>query len=333
MMRNAFARAVFALGLLAFIAVSSPQAALGQAEGNGGFFDPEPQPATEGTPPTNALDKTDLEFFLRHLYLMESDVSVEITDYRPSSIEGLMEVMLKASKGDRSQQRSYLVSKDGKNIIEGKSYDITENPFHKNLEKINNVGRPAFGEEGAPVVISVFSDFQCPYCAKEAKVLRTQVAENYPDNVRVYYHDYPLKMHNWAYQASIAGQCIQQIDPEAFWKYHDWIFENQKTITEQNLNDKVGEFASTQGLDILKLSPCIENQGTKAIIDDSIQLAQELGVRSTPTMYVNGRQLKGDAQWSQLQKIIDYEIGYQKITENAGDDCGCQVEVDIPGQN
>lgn len=330
---NPIARAVFAVGLLAFIAVSSSQSARAQADGNSGFFDPEPKPATEGTPPTNALDKTDMEFFLRHLYLMDSDITVEITDTKPSSVEGLMDVQLNATKGNRSQQRSYLVSKDGKTIIEGKSYDIAENPFKQNLDKINNAGRPAFGKEGAPVVISIFSDFQCPYCANEAKVLRTQIPVNYPENVRVYYHDYPLKTHNWAYQASIAGQCIQQMDPESFWKFHDWIFENQKSITQQNLKDKVGEFASTQGLDVLKLAPCIENEGTKATIDDSIELAQELGVRSTPSIYVNGRHLTGNVQWEQLKQIIDYEIEYQKVTENAGDDCGCQVEVDIPGQN
>ena len=123
------------------------------------------------------------------------------------------------------------------------------------------------------------------------------------------------------------------MDPESFWKFHDWIFEQQKSITVQNLKDKVGEFASANGLDILKLSPCIENQGSKPAVDDSIQLARELGVRSTPSIYVNGRHLTGNVQWAQLKKIIDYELEYQKVTQNAGDDCGCQVEIDIPGQD
>ena len=322
--------AILVLGMLVLVAVMGTQAVHAQ---EGVFFEPEPEPATEGTPPGNALDKTDLEFFLRHLYVMNSDISVEITDYKPSSIDGLMELTLKATQGERTQQRSYFVSKDGKSIIEGRSYDITENPFHENLEKISNLGRPAFGKEGVPVVIAVFSDFQCPYCAKEAKVLRTQVAQNYPDNVRVYYHDYPLKRHKWAYEAAIAGQCIQQLAPEAFWKYHDWIFENQGSITEQNLNDKFAEFASIHGLDTMKLSPCIARQETKSGVDESIRLGRELGIRSTPTMYVNGRRLTGNVRWTQIKQVIDYEIAYQKVTKNAGDDCGCQVELDILGQD
>ena len=159
------------------------------------------------------------------------------------------------------------------------------------------------------------------------------MAQNYPGNVRVYYHDYPLKKHEWAYEAAIAGQCIQQLAPEAFWKYHDWIFENQRSITEQNLDDKVGEFASTNGLDTMKLSPCIARQETKPGVDESIRLGRDLGIRSTPTMYVNGRRLTGNVQWAQIKQVMDYEIAYQKVTRNAGDDCGCQVELDIPGQD
>ena len=322
--------AILVLGSLLLAAVLGTQSVHAQ---QGGFFEPEPEPATEGTPPENALDKTDLEFFLRHLYVMNSEIDFEISDYKPSSIEGLMEVTLTATQGNRTHQRSYFVSKDGGSIIEGRSYDITENPFHENLEKLSNLGRPAFGKEGAPVVIAVFSDFQCPYCAKEAKVLRTQVAQDYPDNVRVYFHDYPLKRHKWAYQAAVVGQCIQQLDPQAFWKYHDWIFENQRSITEQNLDDKVGEFASTHGLDPVKLSPCITQQETRPGVDESIRLGRDLGIRSTPTMYVNGRRLTGNVRWAQIKQVIDYEIAYQKVTNNAGDDCGCQVELDIPGRN
>jgi hypothetical protein len=47
---------------------------------------------------------------------------------------------------------------------------------------------------------------------------------------------------------------------------------------------------------------------------------------------VNGRKLAGNIAWEQLKQIIDYEIEYQKTTKNAGDDCGCQIEFDIPGQ-
>jgi len=316
-----------AAGMAAMLTVLIVSPALSQ-----GLFDKEGAARTEGQGPTNALDKADLEFFLRHLYVMSPDIDVEILDYKPSSMDGLMEVRMKASKGGRSQERLYYVSKDGKSIIEGRAYAIADNPFKESIDKLNNLGRPAFGKEGASVVVSVFSDFQCPYCAKEAAVLRKELAESYSDKVRVYFHDYPLTMHPWAMPAAVAGQCIQQMEPPVFWKYHDWVFENQASITPQNVNDKVAEFASANGLDAMKLSPCIADPKTKQIVEDSIQLGRDLGVTSTPTLFVNGRKLTGNVQWEQLKRVIDFETEYQEITKNAGDDCGCEVELDIPVQ-
>lgn len=328
MIRYRFAAAAMAIAMAAMLIFTASPAA-GQ---QGGLFDKEAGAEAQGSGPTNALDKADLEFFLRHLYVMSPDIDVEILGSKPSSIDGLLEVRMKASKGGRSQERIYYVSKDGKSIIEGHSYEIAENPFKESIDKIKNLGRPAFGKEGASVVVAVFSDFQCPYCAKEATVLRTQLAESYSDTVRVYFHDYPLTMHPWALPAAVAGQCIQQLDPQAFWKYHDWIFENQKSITPQNLNDKVAEFASANGLDSMKLSPCIAEQKTKPLIEKSIEMGRELAVTSTPTLFVNGRKLTGNVAWEQLKGIIDYEIEYQKTAKNASDDCGCEIEFDIPGQ-
>ena len=97
------------------------------------------------------------------------------------------------------------------------------------------------------------------------------------------------------------------------------------------MNAKVAEFASANGLDSMKLSPCVADEKTKALVTDSIKMGRGLGVTSTPTMFINGRKLTSNVEWAQLKKIIDYELEYQKVTKNAGDDCGCEVEFDIPG--
>ncbi len=282
-------------------------------------------------PPRNALNKADLEFYVRHLYIWAPQIEVEIGDPKPTAIEGLLEVPVRASFQGNSKELALYVSKDGQHIFEGNTYNVGENPFRETIEKITNIDQPGFGKEGAPVVIAVFSDFQCPYCAAEAKVLRTQVPAAYPEQVRVYFHDFPLQAHKWAKPAALAGRCIYGLDPAVFWDYHDWIFENQKSITEQNVSAKVMEFAGGKGLDPLKLSPCIEKRETEAKIDESIKEGMAVGVSSTPTLFINGRRVPGSLQWEQLKQIIDYEIEYQKVAKNAGDDCGCEVSVPFPG--
>ncbi len=314
--------------LAATVALALVPAAHGQADNPFGPITGE-RPAV--SPPTNALDKADLEFYIRHLHVWGPEISVEVSDFEPTEVAGLFKTTVRASHQLRSQNLVFYVSRDGQNIMQGTIYEVDKNPFRNHLDKIDNRDVPAFGKEGAPVVLAVYSDFQCPYCAKEGKLLRTQVPAAYPENVRVYYHDYPLSSHNWAMQASIAGRCIYSMEPQAFWRYHDWVFDNQKNLTPQNFNSKVGEFAGTQGLDSLRLSPCLDDPETRSFVEASIEEGRKLGVSRTPTVFINGRKA-GNLDWKGLKRIIDYELEYQKVTKNAGDDCGCEVEADFPGQ-
>jgi protein-disulfide isomerase len=295
---------------------------------------PLDQPQQQTSPaPTNALDKKDLEFYIRHLYLWGPHIKVEIGDFTPSPIEGLLQTTIRASFQLASQQRVMYVSKDGQQVFEGRAFPIAKHPFQSNLEKIKTADRPALGTAGAPVVIAVYSDFQCPYCAKEAQLIRGQLLQAYPKDVRVYFRDFPLDSHNWALDAAVIGQCMHRLEPAVFWDYHDWIFANQSSTTPQNLKDKTAEFAAGKGIDAIKLSQCVESRETEPLVRQSIEEGRSVGVTSTPTIFVNGRPLAGSMQWEQLKQVIDYELEYQKITHNAGDDCGCEVEVPFPGQD
>jgi protein-disulfide isomerase len=281
-------------------------------------------------PPRSGLNKTDLEFYIRHLFIWGPQIKVEIGDFEPSPIEGLLQTKVKASYQLASEERTFYVSKDGSHVVEGNILDVAENPFHETIEKLTTANQPSFGTAGAPVVIVVFSDFECPYCAQEAKTLRNEVLKAYPQQVRVFFHDYPLPTHNWAKPAAVAGRCIFEQEPVIFWDFHDWIFANQNSITPTNLNDKVMEYASSKGVDGLKLSGCIERGETAATIEKSIEEGHSVGVTSTPTLFINGRKLGGSHKWEQLKQVIDYEIEYQKVAKDAGDDCGCEVSVPFP---
>jgi protein-disulfide isomerase len=286
--------------------------------------------APEVLPPTNALDKSDLEFYVRHLYVYGPQISIAVADPAPSEIEGLLKVVVKASYKMASKEHEFLVSKDGKHIFEGQTYEVDKNPFHKVNETIDTTSAPAFGKEGASVVLVVYSDFECPFCAKEAQVLRGNFLHEYAGRARLYFRDFPLNIHAWAKDAAVAGRCIYNQEPEAFWEYHDWIFANQKNITPENLQAKVGEFLQGKKVDSLKFSQCFSKKETLAKVEESIAEGQAIGVNSTPSLFVNGRRLGGSPEWEQLKSIIDYELDYQKVTHNAGDDCGCKVDLGFP---
>ena len=60
------------------------------------------------------------------------------------------------------------------------------------------------------------------------------------------------------------------------------------------------------------------------------RIFQALNIDQTPTLFVNGRRIGGSFDWTSLKSIIDFEIEYQKTAKNAGEDCGCELKLDLP---
>jgi protein-disulfide isomerase len=279
----------------------------------------------------SALDKPTFEAYVRHLFVWGPQIEVKISDPRPSELPGFYQVTVEGSAGKVTLDRLFYVSKDGRKIVQGAVYDIAENPFAGDLSKLTTDSAPSLGTPGAPVVLVLFSDFECPYCRQEAKMLRENLTTTYPKQVRLYFKDFPLEqIHPWAKLAAIAGRCIYQQNPAAFWQYHDWMYEHQSEITVANLKDKVLEFARTKDIDVMQLSRGLATRSTEAEVDESIAEARALQLNSTPTLFVNGRRITTQLSWQQLQQIIDYEIDYQKTAHNAGDSTCCEVSLPSP---
>jgi protein-disulfide isomerase len=282
----------------------------------------------------SALDKATMEAYVRHLFVMDSRITVQVSDPKPSAeLPGFSEVMVHASAGNQSQDFQFLVSKDGSKILQGTIYDVGSNPFKRDLDRIKTEFSPSFGTPGATVVIVAFSDFQCPYCKDEASMIRQNLLSAYPKQVRFYYKEFPLEsIHPWAKPAAMAGRCIFRQNAGSFWNYHDWVYAHQAEITPENLRQKVLDWAKDQkDIDAIQLGRCMDNKSTLAEVDRSIAQARELQVTSTPTLFVNGRRIAQTVDWPNLRAMIDYEIEYQKTAKNAGEDCGCEVKLDTPG--
>lgn len=286
--------------------------------------------AQEKSAAPTALEKATMEQYVRHLFVWGPQIQVNVADPKPAAeLPGFKEVVVTASAGQASQQEIFYVSNDGRKIIRGAVYDVAKNPFDADQSKISTDLQPSFGTPGAPVVIVMYSDFQCSYCKEEANVVRKNLIAAFPTQVRVYFKDYPLEpIHPWAKPAAIAGRCVFRQKPAAFWDFHDWIFEHQSEITVDNLKDKVAEFGKTKSLEPIQLAACMETRATEAEVNKSQAEGRALGVNSTPTMFVNGRRLVGNLQWPQLKQIIDHEIEYQKA-HGGGEKC-CEVTLPSP---
>lgn len=282
--------------------------------------------------PKSALDKAQMEAYVRHLLAVIPEVQVKVDDPKPSPVPDLLLVDVHFTYGDRGQDETFYVTKDGKDIVRGFVYDFTKNPFQDDLDKLKTDQAPTFGAASAPVTLVEFGDFECPNCKEEAKTLRDNIPTKFPTQVRLYFRDFPLtSIHPWSKPAAIAGRCVYHQSPDAFWKFHDWIYASQDQITPDNLKDKVLDFAKGAGdVDTLQLGRCIDTKATESEVDATIAQGRALKVDATPTLFVNGRRLIGTYPWQNIEQIINGELNYQRTTAAAADEKCCEIKIPSP---
>jgi protein-disulfide isomerase len=296
-------------------------------------FAQAPKPAAPPKASSN-VDKAKVEAYLRHLELWLPAVTVQIEDPTPApSMPGYNSLVAHLSYNNASTDIHYFISQDGKRIFKGESYDLTKSPFQANLDKLKTDLQPSFGEAGAPVVLVAFADFECPYCKEEASILRNNVLKAFPGKVRIYFKDFPLEnIHPWAKPAAIAGKCVFRQNAESFWKFHDWIYDNQQQVKPDTLNAMVLDWAGKNGVDALQLGRCMDSKATESEVAKSQAEGRDLGIAGTPTLFLNGRMLTDSmTQWQVLQQLISLELDHQVKAADAGEKC-CTVAIPTLGK-
>lgn len=173
------------------------------------------------------------------------------------------------------------------------------------LEMNVEVGKsPVWGKADAPVTIVEFSDFQCPFCSRGAETIE-QVKKKYgPNKVRIAFKHFPLPMHPEARPASEASQCIYEQNPDKFWKFHDLLFENQQAMSTEDLN----KYAKQSGADMDKFKECFEGKKYAELVQSDLSYGEKIGVKSTPTFFINGQLVSGALPIESFSEIIDEEL-------------------------
>ena len=255
-----------------------------------------------------------VEDYLRHLYGWPRDlIEVSVGSPEISTIPSLRQVAVEATGGGGTHREVVYLSSDGRHIFRGQLHDLSQDPYLTTRRQIDLQGQPFQGSAQAPVTVVEYSDFQCQYCKQMSEVLREQLPDSYGETVRVVFKDFPLSgIHPWAVRAAVAGRAIYKLQPALFWEYHDWIFKNQEEITAENLLAKVLEFAGQKGLDTDTLQETMDAPGMEQEVNRSLQEGRALGVRSTPTLFINGRRLVGSQPFERLKVLLDWELEHSR---------------------
>jgi protein-disulfide isomerase len=160
-------------------------------------------------------------------------------------------------------------------------------------------GHPSLGPPDAPLTIVEFSDFQCPFCRESYPVIRSLVAE-YGDRVRFVYRHFPVpSLHPDAVAAAEASMCAEE--QGKFWAYHDRLFQNQAALDGQSL----ARYAVQTGLDAERFNGCVAARRYRAFVEQDMADGRTLGVRGTPTWFLNGEKAEGAIPEEIFRKVIE----------------------------
>lgn len=162
------------------------------------------------------------------------------------------------------------------------------------------------GGPAAPVTIVEFADFQCPYCRSAAPMLHSLV-ERYAGNVRLVFKHMPLANHARALPAAKASVCAAQ--QQKFWPYHDRLYAGDDLS-----DDTLRNAASAIGLDMASFDRCVASESTAAIVAADAEQAHRLNVSATPTLFVNGKPVRGIGDPEALAQLIDEELSDHDVS-------------------
>ena len=165
------------------------------------------------------------------------------------------------------------------------------------------------GGATAKVTIEEFSDFQCPACGGLEPGLR-RVLNDYGDRVHFIFRHFPLQMHKYAFIAARAAEAAGQ--QGKFWQMHDMIYDNQKEWSEaMEPRVQFDAYATRLGLDVERFRADMSRQDLADRISADLLRGNSLGVKGTPTLYLNGREMVPGKLVTEddLRREIDAALG------------------------
>ncbi|GIM45135.1 putative disulfide bond formation protein D [Collibacillus ludicampi] len=156
---------------------------------------------------------------------------------------------------------------------------------------------PSIGSKDAPVKIVEFADFKCPACKEFDQTILPQLKKDFIDNgtVQFYYINDPIISPNAdSRTAAMAGEAVYRQNPEEFWKFYEAVFAHQgDEHTNWATSDFLVQIAKQSNLkvDYDKLKKDIDNNTFAQDVKNDEDIAEKLGVNSTPTIYINGKEV------------------------------------------
>jgi len=157
------------------------------------------------------------------------------------------------------------------------------------------------GPADAKVTLVIFSDFQCPFCARVQPTLK-ELEKKFGSDLRLVAKHNPLPMHGRADAAARAAEAAGR--QGKFWEMHDKLYENGRELTDENFE----KWAKELGLDVGRFRRDLDDTKIHDRIEAHKKQATTVGARGTPAFFVNGRFLSGAQPLEKFETLVKEEL-------------------------
>lgn len=307
---------VAALGFTHVVLASAQQTAASAA----------PAPLQLPDPPASNFDaaappRATVEAFLKDLWGYDSNRVWKIWAIQKTQAPGITRVVVEVAQKNDPQHHvasaAFLVTPDGKHLI-APNLDMQAFGAHPYAAAeqtlLARADGPSRGPAGKKLELVEFADLQCPHCRVTVPVIQ-RLLTDFPQ-AHFVFENFPLtSIHTEAFKAAAYSVCVAKMaGNDAFFNFIDDVFANQDQLTPDTSDMVLGNAATKVGLDAAKVGACSYSPATKAAVNASVQLARDLNVDETPTLFVNGRAIpvgqvaSGQIPYQTLKDIIEYQI-------------------------
>ena len=187
--------------------------------------------------------------------------------------------------------------------------DAGNPPIELDPKQLYRVGAGLPGQQSGPddalVTIIEWSDFECPFCAKEAPVLAA-VRAKYGNDVRVIFRHFPVRFHRESMIAAEAGAAAAA--QGKFWAFHDQVFAHFGKLSRADLV----AYAKAAGLDVARFTQALDDRRYHDAVVEEGAAAEAIAVVGTPTLFINGHPVVGAQSEAVLDRIVEAQIDAAK---------------------
>ena len=225
----------------------------------------------------------------------------------------------------------FFVLPDGKHLIAADANGVSPfgaKPFEANRALLEaKANGPARGSASKDLMLVEFADLQCPHC-KDAQPTMDKLAKDFP-KARIVFQNYPLvDSHPYAFQAAAYGVCIAKKSADGFFTFAQAVYDTQGALLPDSAEHTLNDAATKAGADPTAISFCANSDATKAEVNASIALANELGVDQTPMLSINGRLISISAiPYDTLKQLIQFQAELDGVSAAAASPSGTGIDL------